>query len=459
MVGVTGAVVRVTGLWSLQSFAALVFSAGFGVRALILDTSKPFAVFDYVRITPTEADNLAVASLIVLLVMVAGMAAPALLPARGTTTVVESSELRRWSPRAVLIGAAVVILIQVALMARTFGGLGAAVTALSRRTLTGESLGLAASLTFAAVPLLLFAIATARRYGSKRIYRLSIAVFLSSMPWLTLVNGRAIAIVALWALALTLRLEGKRPPSGLATGVGVIAIVAVSIVGLAWRNSAQTSASFAESLTAVRGDSVQIVSGSLPLFDEVFVAKFYEEHYGQDSGLSLPAAFTVLVPRTVWSDKPEFMPQLVGERVGRSDLSGLPVGLVGEGFIAFGWIGVGLYAFAFGALVSLAQRLLATTRRLTPVGVWLLFLMSSIVLGGLRTGGQGALIAAQLAILVLPIVLACCWLATKRVVWGAHPSNRSANLASAHDPGETGGASAGADQIRPPVWAGAGRRA
>jgi hypothetical protein len=112
-------------------------------------------------------------------------------------------------------------------------GGAASLYALSRRSFTGESIGFGANPTFAAIPLALFGIVTARRAGRRGLERFGILLFFLSLPLLSVINGRSVVVTALWAFAMALFIESQRRLRLIATIVAAAAIVAASVVGLA----------------------------------------------------------------------------------------------------------------------------------------------------------------------------------------------------------------------------------
>jgi xanthosine utilization system XapX-like protein len=160
--------------------------------------------------------------------------------------------------------------------------------------------------------------------------------------------------------------------------------------------------------------SWRLVSDALPLLDHFRVGVAYSAVHGHDNGRLLGVAFSVLVPRDVWPSKPLFMPQILGQSVLYSDLSGLPAGLLGEGYISFGVTGVVLLSFAFGVLVGILHSLLSTISAISPVTSWLVVASVGTVIGSLRTGAQGGLMGLQIATAFLPIVLLTGGMAKRR---------------------------------------------
>ena len=401
IVTVSGLIVRRYGLRSLPAFAVLVFSVGFIVRVFMLSHYDITRVFRVLSIDPDMTHTMLLIATIGLLTMCVGIMFGARRPLK---TKARSPSKSVYRPGLLYAAFVATLLFQAWSLSRTLGGGTAALEALSRRSFTGESIGFAANLTFAAIPLALFGIVTARRSGRSGLERFGILLFFLSLPLLSVINGRSVVVTALWAFAITLFIESQRRLRLIATMGAAAAIVAASVFGLAWRQSAQTGRPFGQLLRTGK-DAALTVSDAIPLFDHLRVGMEYVTKAGHDHGASLPTALTVVVPRSAWSGKPQYMPQILADRVVGNEASGLPAGLLGEGWIAWGWIGVIGYAFVFGFTVGLAHRHIKAAQRLTPGTAWLVFVSTSFVMAGLRTGAQGGLITLIVALLFLPTVL------------------------------------------------------
>jgi hypothetical protein len=416
--------IRSFGLWTLPCLAVLLFTAGFGIRVLLLRAMGTEYVFRSIYVSPDLAKDLALLSLVALIAMFVGILialtfvgsknqptvgeAPG--PHAGTTTI-------GYEPGRLLVAYLALTTIQFFLLGRAFGGGLEAFTKLSQRTLHGVSIGLAVNLSLVSLPILLLATITVRRSDSKHLRLLVWTVFAFSLPWIAVVNSRATVVVIFWCLAMALRLEQRKPTSIRTIIVASCAVVATAVVGLAWRRSAQTHTPFHQTLSESWSGALMVVSDSLPLFDHLRAGMAYAAVVGHDNGASLLTAFTVLVPRSLWPDKPSYLPERIAHAVQDSDISGLPAGLLGEGFLAFSWPGVLAYSFLFGLLLGALHRRLSLSRVQSPLSMWVIFLAASITLGTLRTGAQGGLITAQAAVIFLPVI----WAVTRFTRAHGHP--------------------------------------
>jgi hypothetical protein len=396
--------IRFFGLWTLPSMAVLLFAAGFGIRVLLLRAMGTQYVFRSLYVSSDLAKKIALVSLVALLVMCAGiLLALAFIRSKGQSTRTTAIE---YGPGRLLAAYLALTAIQFLLLARAFGGGLEAFTLLSQRTFPEVSIGPAVNLSLVSLPILLLTMITVRRSNSRHLRRVVWIVFAVSVPWIAVVNGRAAIIVTFWCLAMALQLEPRKSTSIRTVVVGSCAVVATAVVGLAWRMSAQTHTPFHQTLSESWSGALLVVSDSLPLFDHLRAGMAYATVVGHDNGASLLAAFTVVVPRSLWPDKPRYLPELIAHAVKDSDISGLPAGLLGEGFLAFGWTGVLTYSFIFGLLLGAMHRRLPQSTVRSPLSVWVIFLATSITLATLRTGAQGALITAQAALIYLPIIWA-----------------------------------------------------
>lgn len=419
---------RHVGLWSLAGFALTLTFAGFFVRGYVL-----VARHDNVLFNALPVDNNAIASLlwqalIGLLAILAGMIAShvAMRMRIGRPFTCSASRPRqRYSSARLLCCGLLVLVVQAWLLARVFGGASAALSELSRRSFTGESFGMAANLSFVSVPLLVMAVICARRERSTSILWLGIGAFMASIPVLAIVNGRGMVVTSVFALALMVQIDSGARLRMRWLLVGVAVAVLTAVVGLSWRQASQEAdSSFASALAENRGQALYVASDSLPLLDGLDVGHAYVSRAGHDEGRSLLDAFAAPVPRSAWPDKPEFMPQRIAQTVLGSNLSGLPVGLLGEGWIAGGWAGIVCYCFGFGAVVyALGRRIRGLALR-TPTNAAFVFVAVNVVMESLRTGAQGGLITVVVASVMWVAIGLPIQLVTRRADAPSDSTNR-----------------------------------
>lgn len=399
--------VRRYGVFSLPAFLALVFFLGFPVRMALQRATGDSGVFRIFYATDSDYDVTSFMSLLAMVSMMFGLWAVARNTPGRMVTPLENPSGRGLLGGWALLGAIAITALQMALVAQGYGGLTAAIESLSRRTLGGDTGALVTNMTMMAVPLYLVAIMIWARERKIRRARWATMLLLIALLWFSLMQGRAIVVVGIWAAAYIWWRATGLPLGKRVRALILVAIPVIAIAGLAWRTSSQTGRQLGEALNVALSEGLFVVSDSLPLFDHLQVAIRFTDTYGVGSlGPFLAESFSVLIPRDIWPQKPEFVPQVLGQTIAKSDISGLPGGLLGEGYLIAGWIGAVVLAGLFGVVVGLLHRHLATRSSAGPVFAWLTFTSFYIVMGGLRTGGQGALISVQLALVyVLPLVL------------------------------------------------------
>lgn len=399
--------IRIFGLSSLRGWAGVVLVIGFPARKWLLDTSG----WDRALISHAAAvDNLpnaafayGVGSFVMLVAMTGLHRNGAEEPGRASRVGANQGH----SVGGLLAVAGVLLGTQVVLLSREFGGAKKAFDGLSRRTFTDSASGLATNLSLAALVFIVAAsLASAGGQSGRRNRMASLLSLLVVLPWLAIVNGRASVVVAVLALLIA-----RGPTRDARLGARAIqffflgaVVVLVSIVGLAWRSASQGEVPFVGEVVRYSSDSLLIVSDALPLLDHAIVGLEYANLTGWSGWSPLLAALVVLVPRPLFTalfgvQKPLYMPQLIADRFSGDALSGLPAGLIGEGWVAFGLFGVVLYSALFSLGMTLLERRMH--RCLGVEGRSLLAVMASMfMVVGLRTGLQGGLIALQIIALI-----------------------------------------------------------
>lgn len=404
---ITAIVIRRAGAWSLPTLACLVFTVGFSLRIVLLRRTGENRVFNAYHVIEREYDEIAAYGFFCFTAMCVGIVlALSFLRKLDAVRLNEPQPPTRKQYRVQSLMAMYVVglVAQIVLLGRTYGGVGQAFEQLSQRVFSGESNFLATNMTFFLIPLILFALIEARRTDRTRFYKFGLVILALSLLWFAVLNGRAIVIVTVWTFALTHFLAFReRTRAKSIIGIGIVVLV-TSVMGLAWRASSQRGTPLAREVERYSGDSFFIVSDSLPIFDHLRMGMQYADMRGNDGGLSLLEAFTVLIPRSIWPEKPIFVPQLIGEATVFSRLSGLPAGLLGEGYIGANWFGAALFALGFGIALGIAHRLTRLSRVPSPVATGVIFMFVNATLVALRTGAQGALITLQISLIFLVVL-------------------------------------------------------
>lgn len=395
-------VIRARGLWSIPAVAVSVFIAGFQFRALIIAISPELSFAGI----PLSAPDLWQASQVGI-ISLAALCAPFFIGSIGRGQVRPSSNdaVRYGVPRpyAALAVAALILAVQFGVLSTTFGGVSSAISALSRRSIIG-GVGFVTNFDLLYMPLIIYGVIASikeRRYISLAVCG---GAFVALLPWIAVMKGRGMVLIAVIALGISFRFVVGRGPKGIFTAVGAVLSVASILGGLAWRMSSQTGSAFGDNIRLVAGKSGAVISSTIPILDHYAAGLEYARQTGHDYGYAILQAFTVLIPRAVWPDKPRYLPQLLGEAIYRNPTSGMPAGLLGEGHISFGLLGPIILSGLFGFFVAFADRVIRTKREWL-VTAWLAYALISVVVGGLRTGAQAALMSLQISIPAFLLIL------------------------------------------------------
>lgn len=139
--------------------------------------------------------------------------------------------------------------------------------------------------------------------------------------------------------------------------LGLLSAVRTASWSGATASEAWSTTSWAESVEVAQQEIAErrAVSAQVPI-----VARGFEVTDGPMFGQTYLAAVTALVPRAMWEDKPRgpgslYAQKFLGEPRGGTTI---PVSPVAEMFWNFGWSGVVILSFLYGALVHAAYRYL-----------------------------------------------------------------------------------------------------
>jgi hypothetical protein len=407
-------VARFCGAWSVSAFAALMFTIGFGFRGVAIQGDASYRVFNLFR--PDMRDLMALdwvglGGMICLCVGI--FLAPARWRKRPEVVwpVLSRAEGKRYRTLWALcfLGSVGVVLSQAAILSLLYGGFRNAMEAYVQRSITNTTaVGFVGTLTVEAwslsVPLALASAVCAFRSRERIFIWASVALIVALLPWLSALNGRAAAVITPWAAVMTVnRLTDRRIGAEWLVAGTPLAVVA-AVAGLAWRTAAQQHIPFDVSLELSSAHMLEATSGALPMLDASYIGLEYVRVAGHNILNTLVAPFMVLIPRQFWPDKPIFAPQLFNEVVTHSGLSGLPAGLVGEGYVALGWVGVVGLCLTLGVAAAWADHAIRTRTMGDVVRGWFIFEAIVAATMGIRVGFQGALIAVQIALIWLPFL-------------------------------------------------------
>lgn len=119
----------------------------------------------------------------------------------------------------------------------------------------------------------------------------------------------------------------------------LIFVIFITIGGLATRMTAQRDISLEESLDIISETFVGAIIGPFALYDHYMISKAYVGIHGYNYGLFYIENLLRPIPRSIWADKPEVLGKLVRLEFWGDSQGGIPPGLLGEAYIAFGIVG------------------------------------------------------------------------------------------------------------------------
>lgn len=132
---------------------------------------------------------------------------------------------------------------------------------------------------------------------------------------------------------------------------------AVIIVGLSVRIAAQYNISYSEAQSRTMADVTSVILAPFALTDHLMISKKFVAVHGHDFGYQYLTNLVKPVPRSVWPDKPVPQPIQVRRTFWGDDFGGIPPGVFGEAYIAFGRVGIGLATLCLGLLALRLDRL------------------------------------------------------------------------------------------------------
>lgn len=190
----------------------------------------------------------------------------------------------------------------------------------------------------------------------------------------------------------------------------LVAVLFVVYGGLLARFAAQNEISIHESMSTVSVTPLRAASNAFPLVDHLIAAQIYVDTVRPtvfDSCATFAAQF---VPRAIWADKPVAISLAINEALFKSSISGLPPGLIGEGYILGGTLGAAMAScFVLFIMLKLHQHRMRLVASGNPFEVLYLFILLVFFIGAFRTGLSGGLFALFVLLgshLVLRVLLA-----------------------------------------------------
>ena len=155
-------------------------------------------------------------------------------------------------------------------------------------------------------------------------------------------GGRSVMVLFVVALAWGQLIRLGIIGTAMAGVFGAVIIGTISAVFIRLRYDAQ-------GYTAAEGqDLVELATTGLTFIDHTALAIDYTEFNGFTFGQSYLNAFTLIIPRDLWEDKPLQLSVLMREFFYGDTWGGAPPGLFGEAYIAGGTFGVLIAGLVFG---------------------------------------------------------------------------------------------------------------
>ncbi|GGQ16712.1 hypothetical protein GCM10009411_16240 [Shewanella litoralis] len=96
----------------------------------------------------------------------------------------------------------------------------------------------------------------------------------------------------------------------------------------------------------------------LPMIDHLGLSIKYVEENGYDYGDVYINSVLFFIPRSIWVNKPLQLSRLMRENFYGDTTGGIPPGLFGESYIAFGWVGVFIIAVLYGFLIRFLDKII-----------------------------------------------------------------------------------------------------
>lgn len=157
------------------------------------------------------------------------------------------------------------------------------------------------------------------------------------------------------------------------------------------------------------GNIVTRFASQMQLFSGYNLAADYVQVYGHDP-LLYPKILTQIIPRAVYPDKPEQISSLMRYFYKGDDLGGITIGLFGEFYVMFGYIGCLLFGALFGAVVLLFDRWYRKGSKLPSTHRALLFSFISIFsIFALRGGMDNSIFRIDILLASFLFAYAICF--------------------------------------------------
>ncbi|ATG48145.1 hypothetical protein CEW89_11520 [Celeribacter ethanolicus] len=222
---------------------------------------------------------------------------------------------------------------------------------------------------------------------SKRVKVIVMLSVLGSLCLSLVDGGRAILILFVLSLFMKEILNARKITLLLFSLVGSLAISVLSYFMLSWRYAAQGAEITSENSLSLSGAFT-----GLAFIDHFQLSIEYAKELGFDYGLSYLNAAISFVPRALFPDKATPLAAQVRGYLYGDETGGIPPGLFGESYIAYGVIGVVAVALLYGqalffvAKLSTAAAKLDCPVRYATAGIIVPLIGFTLVRGGLDIG-------------------------------------------------------------------------
>ncbi|MEJ2801436.1 O-antigen polymerase [Comamonadaceae bacterium PP-2] len=247
---------------------------------------------------------------------------------------------REFNVRHLFLFAVIVFLIYLYLAASIFGGISNAILGFLSRTvdaLEGFSYVTILSDVFVVASLSIFYSASVNR---KRVhYFLALLLVILALMLLMASGGRGNLIQYILSLCiLYFGIRGKLSKKAVfVLSLSALVVVSAIFAGLAARKSVQNKTDFTVELADAAQSALPTLSAPFALLDHYNLSTIYVERNGFDYGTQFANFILKPIPRLLWPEKPN--PIAIEMRITffGDSLGGIPPGLFGEMYIAFGW--------------------------------------------------------------------------------------------------------------------------
>lgn len=189
-----------------------------------------------------------------------------------------------------------------------------------------------------------------------------------------IVTNNPFAAARYWFVAITVGLAAPHLLAKRRTGIAVLicAVLGLSVLpSIGAARGAQTLEEIVQFYLRIDSPFEYLaMSGDVDAFGMLSLAIKWLDIHGPTGGMQILGALLFWVPRALWTSKPIGTGAMVSEQLGY-DFTNLSVPIMTEPLVDFGLIGVPLFAFGFGWILSSIDRSYWTPfdPRISPTGI------------------------------------------------------------------------------------------